>query len=255
MNYNKYLVFDIETAPIDWEGLSKSQQEYLLRGAVTEEDIQKRKFEMGLTPFTAQVVCIGLQLMSRKEDGSWELIKRAALSTHPKYNNPPTSGDEALPRHEEIELPSGSPCYVSSEAKILEDFWNILKKYDYPCLISFNGRNFDAPFLMLRSALHRIKPSKNLMDGTKFNYSKHVDLIDELTFYSPGPYGATRRFNFDYYTRAFGITSPKSEGVDGSMVGELYNKGEIIDIADYCLRDVSATWELFIVWSEYLAFK
>ncbi|MBI5325074.1 MAG: 3'-5' exonuclease, partial [Ignavibacteriae bacterium] len=78
------------------------------------------------------------------------------------------------------------------------------------------------------------------------------DLLDELTFYSPGPYGATKRFNFDFYTREFGITSPKSAGIDGSKVSEFYNEGKILDIAEYCLRDVTATWELFLKWKEFL---
>jgi len=92
------------------------------------------------------------------------------------------------------------------------------------------------------------------MNGTKWNYPGHTDLIDELSFYNPSPYSASKRFNFDFYTRAFGITSPKSEGVDGSMVSELYKKGDIATISDYCLRDINATWELFLVWQKYLKF-
>jgi len=64
-----------------------------------------------------------------------------------------------------------------------------------------------------------------------------------------------KRYNFDFYTKAFGITSPKSEGVDGSKVGELYAQGQLMEIAEYCLRDVQATWELYCVWAEYLKFS
>ena len=93
------------------------------------------------------------------------------------------------------------------------------------------------------------------MSGTKFTYPLHTDLIDELTFYNPGAYGATRRFNFDFYTRAFGIKSPKSEGVDGSKVAEYFKAGRIEEIAEYCLRDVKATWELYEIWTKYLNFN
>jgi hypothetical protein len=130
----------------------------------------------------------------------------------------------------------------------------ILVKYKNVHLISFNGRSFDAPFMMLRSAVHHLRPSRNIMSGTKFNYTLHTDLIDELTFYMPSPYAATRRFNFDYYARVFGIHSPKSEGVDGSMVGEMYHNGQIKEIAEYCMRDINATWELFLHWHKYLKF-
>jgi predicted PolB exonuclease-like 3'-5' exonuclease len=82
----------------------------------------------------------------------------------------------------------------------------------------------------------------------------HIDLIDELTFYNPTYYGATKRFNFDFYARAFGLDSPKSEGIDGSKVKEYYNEGKVLEIAEYCLRDVSTTWELFLIWNKYLRF-
>ena len=60
--------------------------------------------------------------------------------------------------------------------------------------------------------------------------------------------------NFDFYTRAFGLKSPKSEDIDGSKVAEYFADGRITEIAEYCLRDVTATWELFLLWQKYLKF-
>lgn len=240
----KYIVFDIETASLDFDSFSESQQEYLIRGAVTDEEIEQKKFMLGLYPFTAQVVCIGLQLMEG-HNGKYEIKNEAAFSTLPDYN------DE---EGKEIKLESGKQCLLYTERGLLDQFWKIITKYNDATLISFNGRSFDVPFLMLRSALLQIRPSRNLMNGTKWNYPGHIDLIDELSFYNPSPYSASKRFNFDFYTRAFGITSPKSAGIDGSMVSELYNNGEIATISDYCLRDINATWELFLVWQKYLKF-
>lgn len=240
----KYIAFDIETAAMDIENFSESQQEYLLRGAETEEEIEQKKFNMGLYPFTAQVVCIGLQLMEGQGD-EFEIKNEAAFSTLPDYN-----GVEG----EQIELESGKQCLLYSERGLLEQFWKIVSKYSDATLISFNGRSFDIPFLMLRSAVLKIRPSRNLMSGTKWNYKGHIDLIDELSFYNPSPFTASKRFNFDFYTRAFGLTSPKSKGVDGSMVAELFKSGDIATISDYCLRDINATWELFLVWRKYLQF-
>ncbi|MDX9789505.1 MAG: 3'-5' exonuclease [Candidatus Kapaibacterium sp.] len=245
MKKQQYLIFDIETAPLDFEKLSESQQEYILRHTSNEEEVQAKKFEMALSPITAQVVCIGTQLMQSGEQDAWEQVGRAALS----LNNDLQYGEK-----EHVKLSTGDDCYITNEAKLLEDFWAILRKYENAVLISFNGRNFDAPFLMLRSAIQRIKPSRNLMSGTKFNYPMHIDLIDELTFYNPSPYSASKRFNFDFYTRTFGIKSPKSEGVDGSMVGELFRQGKHVEIAEYCMRDINATWELFLIWNQYLRF-
>lgn len=240
----QYLVFDIETNAVEYESLSESQQEYLLRGAESEEEVEQKKFQMALSPLTSEVVCIGLQLM-QFEDDEWQTIQIAAFSTKPGLES------QEL---ESIELADGNKCFVASETKILQDFWSILRKYNAAVLVSFNGRGFDAPYLMIRSAMHRIRPSRNLMSGTKFNYPQHIDLADELTFFSPAKIGATRRYNFDFFARAFGVTSPKAEGVDGSIVGELYKQEKIEEIAEYCLRDVSATWELFNIWNNYLRF-
>ncbi len=240
-----FLAFDIETVPLPWDSFSESQKEYILRRAETEEEIDRKKGELGLSPITAKIVCIGMQMMERHEDGSFKLRQKSCFSV-----------DEKLEDGVRVEkkLRTGDSCFLSNEVKMLTDFWGVLKKYHPLHLVSFNGRNFDAPFLMLRSALLGIRPSRDLMKGTKFNYELHTDLIDELTYYNPSAYGATRRFNFDFYTRAFGIKSPKSEGIDGSLVPEFFKEGKILDISEYCLRDVTATWELYAKWLQYLKF-
>lgn len=241
---SNYIAFDIETASLNFDTLSPSQQEYLLRGANTDEEKDKKKYEMGLSPFTAQVVCIGLMKIEFDESNV-EKITKIALSCD-------NSLEDGIKR--DVQLSTGDKCIITNEKTLLKNFWNQITKHSSHILISFNGRNFDAPFLMLRSALNEIRPSKNLMQGTKFNYPGHIDLIDELTFYAPSQMGATRRFNFDYYTQAFGIKSPKSEGVDGSMVTTMFNEGKIEEISEYCLRDITATWELFKKWKTYLSF-
>jgi len=48
-----------------------------------------------------------------------------------------------------------------TEKDMLEHFWQGVAEYDE--FISFNGRTFDVPFLMIRSAVYRIRPTKNLM--------------------------------------------------------------------------------------------
>ena len=44
---------------------------------------------------------------------------------------------------------------TGTEKEILEKFW--LDVQNYQQIISFNGRDFDIPFLMLRSAINGIK--------------------------------------------------------------------------------------------------
>jgi DNA polymerase elongation subunit (family B) len=239
-----YLIFDLETVGKPLDSFDDVQQEYLLRNAETDEDKAKKINEFGLSPLTGFISCIGMQMMTKQAE-EWS-AKRVA------YSLDPTMKDSDGHTHET--LASGATWYRSSEKVMLENFWKLLAHHRGITLISFNGRNFDAPWLMLRSAVLGIRPSRNLMDGTKFNYSGHIDLLDRLTFFQGSASGATRRFNFDFYAKSFGITSPKAEGVDGSMVGDLFAAGGHQEIAEYCLRDVASTWDLFEAWERVLRF-
>lgn len=243
----KFLTFDIETVPLDWDSFSPSQKEFLLRNLSTDEEIEKRKSELGLSPFTAQIVCIGLLFVELENESEINRILVAYSVAK--------SIEEIEKYGKVIQISNESQMYLDTEAGILDKFWKLLQKHPNIHLVSFNGRNFDSPFLMLRSALLGIRPMRNLMEGTKFNYKQHTDLIDELTFYQPTNFfSATKRFNLDFYTRAFGIESPKSHGIDGTLVPQLFKEGRYTEIAEYCLGDVIATWELFKIWKKTLEF-
>lgn len=236
-----YLVFDIETMGQPFENFDHSQQEYLVRGAQTDEERQRKIGEMALSPLTGRIVCIGMQFMKR-EGTSWNATPVAYCV------DDTLEGDATI----DTTLESGARCIRGTEVGMLDFFWRALNKYPGITLVSFNGRGFDAPYLMLRSALLGMRPPRNLMDGTRFSYRGHIDLADQLSFFGGGNSGPMRRFNFDFYAKAFGIVSPKEAGVDGSMVGDLFAEGRIDDIAEYCLRDVKATWELFLKWDTLL---
>jgi 3'-5' exonuclease len=75
-----------------------------------------------------------------------------------------------------------------------------------------------------------------------------------LTFYNvSGREGAARRFNLDFYCKAFGIESPKAQGVTGSDMNTMVAEKRFREIAEYCLRDVKATVLLYHIWKERLA--
>lgn len=225
------LVFDIETAAYDFDTLSESQKEFLLRYAEREPDeqIKQQKIDeairyLSLYPLTAKVIAIGLY--------HTEMEKAVVL-----YEG----GDEEENVVTEDELVVYKPL---TEKEILETFWNYAAKTEK--LISFNGRNFDLPFLMMRSAKLRVKPSVNFIKN-RYDKSNHVDLLEQFTFY-----GLTKKFNLDFYCQSFGIESPKSKGVSGMDVKQLYDAGRIKEIAVYCGEDIRATFELYKIWEEYL---
>jgi DNA polymerase elongation subunit (family B) len=223
------------------------QHEYLLRGAQSDEDKERKRSEMALAPFTGMIVCVGFIHLRRNEQGVFDVVKKVCLMR---------DADNA----EEIVKEDTADIVVvrTSEARMLQHFWTYLQQQQEQSrlhFVTFNGRGFDMPFLMLRSAALRVRPSVNLMSGTRFNYrDNHTDLLDELTFFAPQQNGATRRFNLDFYTKSFGISSPKSEGVDGSKVAKMYEAREYVAIAEYCMRDIEATWELYRFWRELLKY-
>jgi predicted PolB exonuclease-like 3'-5' exonuclease len=138
------------------------------------------------------------------------------------------------------------------EAELLGAFWDVARRYDG--IVTFNGRGFDVPFLYLRSALLNVPITRREWLGYRYSVDPHCDLADQFTFYGvSGRDGAARRFNLDFYCKAFGIDSPKSQGVSGMDVNRLLAEGRHREIAEYCLRDVRATAALYQLWKERLA--
>lgn len=224
------IIFDIETCAYPVESLSESQQEYLLRYSEkeTQEDKKSQKRDeairyLSLYPLTAKVIAIGIYHVEKEK-------------TFVYYEN--NEFEEWTNEEKNISFKG------LSEKEMIQSFWRIIDYTDQ--VITFNGRNFDIPFLMLRSAMLKVRPSKNLM-GKRFDSSNHIDLLEQFTFY-----GLTRKFNLDFYCHAFGVESPKSKGISGMEVKNLYEAGRIKDIAVYCAEDVFATSKLYNIWNEYL---
>ena len=220
------IIFDIETVGRDFESLDKPVQEYMLRRAESEEDEKEVRESLSFYPLTGEIITIG---MLNPDSGKGAVFFR---------NN----SDPLLPCEE-----AGLRYETGTEEEIINKFWETIKSYDQ--FITFNGRGFDCPFLMVRSAVHKIKPARDLLPNRYGD--THIDLFDQLTFF-----GASRRkFSLDMWCRTFDIKSPKEEGITGYEVNELYKSGRHIDIARYCAGDIRATKELFSVWENYIRFS
>lgn len=232
------LIFDIETVGEDFDVLDETTKNILTRwiekdGISAEErsaKISEVKEGLGLSPLTGQIVAIGVL--------DYEKIKGGVYFQ---------AGGEKMEENQN----DGINYMAGSEKEILEKFWNVASRYSE--FVSFNGRGFDAPYLMLRSAVYKIKPTKDLMSNRylssqKFD-CKHYDLMDLLSFY-----GVTqnRGRGLHMYCRAFGITSPKTEGHSGEDVGQLFKDKKYREIAEYNAKDLRATRELYEYWEKYL---
>jgi 3'-5' exonuclease len=220
------IVFDIETVGADLSALDELSQEYFLRYADTPEKIKEAKDALSFYPLTAQVVAVGM-LEVESEKGA------VYYQNGEKYSGNIREGD--------ILFISGN------EEEILQHFWQQMKRYDQ--FVTFNGRGFDCPFLMLRSAIHGIRATRNLMPY-RYSANEHIDLLDQLTFYD----ALRRRFSLHMWCQAFGIPSPKEGGMTGLRVKQLYEERKYLDIARYCYNDVLATKTLFRNWERNLKF-
>ncbi len=81
---------------------------------------------------------------------------------------------------------------------------------------------------------------------SRFSSHPHCDLFDQLTFYG----AFYKKFPLDFYCKAFDIKSPKGQGVTGKDMPEMFKAGRHKEIAEYCMRDVKATSDLFVRWSK-----
>ncbi|MCI4626816.1 MAG: ribonuclease H-like domain-containing protein [Candidatus Magnetoovum sp. WYHC-5] len=217
------IIFDIETAGKDFDQLDDHFKEYLLKWSKTDEEIETVKESLSFYPNTAVIVAIGML--------NPDTLKGAVY-----YQN----GGNNTDYFEEKGI-KYKPC---TEKEILENFWNVINKYD--TFVTFNGRAFDCPFIMIRSAVHKLIPLRNLMPNRYGD--EHIDLLDRLSFY-----GATKRkFSMDIWCRTFGITSPKSDEVSGYYVKDMFKNGQYKEIARYCAGDLFATKELLLIWEKYI---
>lgn len=233
----KLLVIDIETIGEDFEFLDEKTKDVLTRWIKKEsysEDeyniaLNDLKSGLGFSPLTGKIVAIGM-LDYQSRNGK-------VLFSAP---------DSDLNDFSE----NGIQYIKTDEGEMLKTFWETVM--DYQGIITFNGRAFDIPFIAIRSAVNGIAMSKNFLGPRYQSYQRdgdrHIDLADELSFY-----GAVRKKgNLHLYCRAFGIESPKTDGITGDDVKMLFDNKKFGDIAKYNARDLKATAQLFDIWDKYI---
>lgn len=239
MSNSQKLILDIETVGENFDSLDKATQDALTRWIKKESNnegeykvaLEDVKNGLGFSPLTGEIVAIGV-LDYYKNEGV-------------VYFQAP--GEKIADFSEE-----GITFKQCTEEAMLEKFWDGARRYQH--FITFSGRSFDIPFLMIRSAIHGVRPTKDLMRG-RYLYQHspdaiHVDLLDQLTFY-----GAVRRKGgLHLWSRAFGIKSPKEDGITGDDVGRMFKEKKFIELAKYNVGDLRATRDLYEKWESYLNF-
>ncbi len=130
-----------------------------------------------------------------------------------------------------------------TEEEIVCEFWRRVEAFP-GTLVSFNGRAFDLPVLELQ-ALRYGCPAPHYFNekyGHRYRYSeeRHYDLFDFLS--NAGAYRL--RGGFNLLARLIGL--PGKVWIDGSMIQELWEAGQLRTIHAYCRQDVIQTYDLFL---------
>jgi len=215
------IAFDIEVAGFAWDEVDEITRGYLLNRAKDDREREAVPERTGLIAGLGKVIAIGMWIV--EEERGLILLEGEE-----------SESGEPVP----WQRVAGSKIFRGDERALLAKFWELVAKRNLR-LVSYNGRGYDGPILMIRSAQLGVAPSVNLVPY-RYDMSRHCDLQEVLSFF-----GSWReRYSLDYWCRRFDVESPKGS-IDGSQVARAYRDGRIDEIGEYCLRDVRATAELY----------
>lgn len=211
------LVFDIETIPlqssmtkIQEEEFSRKFNKYIQKNPGEDPDAARRML-MATNPYYGEIVCIGLLKVDAAENK-----QEASL--------------------------------IGDEKKLLETFWETIQPLHKSTIyVSYNGLDFDVPFILKRSMHYGIFPSNvNFVNTKKFQKWPHFDVMMVAA-----DFNYFKSITLRMLSEHNGITSPKEGGVKAENVEEYYKLGKINDIAEYCIRDLHATYANYKIVKRY----
>lgn len=216
---SKTMVFDIETIGKKFEELDEIEQDYLINNLEkTTEDKEEAKKRTGLYAIFGKVCAIGAFNPGVKK-GIVLLLGE----------------NELVPEKENY-----SYKIFTTEKDLLTEFWKITK--DYELFVTYNGDNFDFPYLIIRSGINRVKVP---FEVKKWGSDKFIDLQTKIR--------QNHGYKLEILCKAFGIENPKEAGVHGGDVNELFDNKDFQKIADYVARDAYSTTQLYLIWKEFMS--
>ncbi len=122
------------------------------------------------------------------------------------------------------------------EADQLKAFWQLAQSIDQ--FVGHHILEFDLPFIIKRSIVHRIKPTREL----SFARYASVPIFDTKKEWDS--WSATPATSLDTLAKIFGYETSK-QGIDGSQVYDFWLAGRLEEIYAYCQRDVELTRKIY----------
>lgn len=215
----QYLIFDIETVPLtdldaalEKEAAKRTARE-LEKGLL--EPAEAESLVRSVSPFLGRILAIGMRLY-----------------------NPADS-----------EVKDKVICEATEQAT-LEIFLETINHSASQDMrfVHYNGLGFDIPFILNRAAILGL-PIRNrrFTDLRKFRFDPHIDVMQFL-----GHWSMRDTVSLDVACHSFGIPSPKEGEVIGESVAAAFAAGNLDAVRDYVMRDVEATYQLFLRIRDYL---
>lgn len=137
---------------------------------------------------------------------------------------------------DQMEARSAVAWYGTNERELLRRFWVRLAQ-DRPTLfITHNGLGFDLPFIKKRSIINQVKPSLDV-NLAKF---RSEPVYDTMAIWSN--WDMRGWVKLDVLARALQV---ETKSRSGEQVAEMWEKGQTIEIARYCLQDTYVTYACY----------
>jgi DNA polymerase elongation subunit (family B) len=227
METNRVLVIDIETIPEQPEESLRPFLESVKGGRSTDnpitqarkrdENVTKAIEKAALSPVSGKLLCMGIH----------------------SIDNPTT----AIGVTEQIFIYNKE----GDEEIMLRTFVELLKEFgSYRfSFVTFNGRNFDFPFLMFRAAVNKIDLSLPIAPYN--GRDNHIDLFAHLNNISNlyMLYDYWKFISLKKWLEYFGIGSKLSISAGDIDLLQLHQAGKEDMIKQYVMNDVAMTYELF----------
>lgn len=131
------------------------------------------------------------------------------------------------------------------EHEIIANFLNFIENHA-PRLVSYNGRGFDLPMLMIRAMKYNLQASRYYNTNDKWcNYRSRydgvwaMDLLDHIS-----DFRAVSGLKLDTLCAMLGM--PGKYDVHGDQVLELFYANKLEKIKEYCESDTLNTYWLFL---------
>lgn len=137
---------------------------------------------------------------------------------------------------DQMEARSAVAWYGGNERELLRRFWARLAQDRATLFITHNGLGFDLPFLKKRSIIHQVKPSLDI-NLAKF---RTEPVYDTMAVWSNWD---TRGWvKLDVLARALQV---ETKSGSGEQVAEMWEKGQGLELARYCLQDTYVTYACY----------